>query len=74
MCPSAGLYNLKICPGLQAHKKNGKRGIWVLVFPDMDNTGNLPKILNCVFTHEIYLKHNESNVLACIIWFLLCGM
>ena len=37
----------------------GKQGIWMFIFPDRENTGNLPKILKNVFTQGIYFQRRE---------------
>ena len=41
--------------------KTGKQGIWMFIFPDMENTGNFPKnIKNKILHSEIYLQHIEN--------------
>ena len=42
-----------------AQGKQGKQGIWVLLFPDRENTGNF------VVTQGKFLKHRE-NIFDCI--------
>ena len=41
----------------------GKPGIWMFIFPDRENTGNLFKnIKELIFTQGNYLKHKEKNL------------
>ena len=35
-----------------AQGKQGEQGIWKSIFPDRENTGNLPKILKICFLHR----------------------
>ena len=37
-----------------------KPGIWMFIFSDGENTGNLSKILKLVFTQGIYFQHSEN--------------
>ena len=41
----------------------GKKGIWMLIFPDWEYTGNLSKILEICFTRVFYL--NTGKFLRC---------
>ena len=41
----------------------GKQGIWSSIFPDRENTGNLPKILKiCFYTGNLTLTQGKFGV------------
>ena len=43
-----------------AQGKSGKQGIWMYIFPDRENTGNLPKnIKNMILHREFNSQHRE---------------
>ena len=41
----------------------GKQGIWMFIFPDGKNTGDMHEILRYVFTQGIYLQDGNFEVL-----------
>ena len=40
----------------------GKQGIWMFIFPDRENTGNLPKNIKNVFLHREF-AFNTGKIL-----------
>ena len=54
--PKMGLF----LPEVRVATAQGKQGIWFLLFPDRENTGNLPKNIKNMILHREFTFNTEN--------------